>query len=127
MKRSKLAQEIKTNSEQFFKKNPEIAKALRLFDVSYERYKIATEQGYFYTDISTSPSKSAVDTYMGGAEHHKVRLDINAVRGLHLNHYGEGDNAGELLLPHNSKFSVRGTKKEGDTIVVMLEQVRRGK
>lgn len=58
MKRSKLAQKIKTNSEQFFKKNPEIAKALRLFDVSYERYKIATEQGYFYTDTSTSPSKS---------------------------------------------------------------------
>ena len=53
MKRSKLAQKIKTNSEQFFKKNPEIAKALRLFDVSYERYKIATEQGYFYTDRMT--------------------------------------------------------------------------
>ena len=58
MKRSKLAQKIKTNSEQFLKKNPELAKALRLFDVSYERYKIATEQGYFYTDISTSPSKT---------------------------------------------------------------------
>ena len=58
MKRSKLAQKIKTNSEQFLKKNPELAKALRLFDVSYERYKIATEQGYFYTDTSTSPSKT---------------------------------------------------------------------
>lgn len=58
MKRPRLAQKIKANSEQFFKKNPEIAKALRLFDVSYERYKIATEQGYFYTDTSTSPSKT---------------------------------------------------------------------
>ncbi|MDP1706446.1 MAG: hypothetical protein Q8L36_01335 [bacterium] len=58
MKRSKLAQKIKGNSEEFLKKNPEIAKALRLFDVSYERYKIATEQGYFYTDISTSPSQT---------------------------------------------------------------------
>lgn len=58
MKRSKLAQKIKTNSQEFLKKNPEIAKALRLFDVSYERYKMATEQGYFYTDISTSPSKA---------------------------------------------------------------------
>ncbi len=57
MKRAKLAQKIKGNSEEFLKKNPEIAKALRLFDVSYERYKIATEQGYFYTDISTSPSQ----------------------------------------------------------------------
>lgn len=58
MKRSKLAQKIKGNSEEFLKKNPEIAKALRLFDVSYERYKIATEQGYFYTDVSTSPSQT---------------------------------------------------------------------
>jgi hypothetical protein len=58
MKRSKLAQKIKGNSEEFLKKNPEIAKALRLFDVSYERYKIATEQGYFYTGISTSPSQT---------------------------------------------------------------------
>ena len=58
MKRSKLAQKIKGNSEEFLKKNPEIAKALRLFDVSYERYKMATEQGYFYTDISTSPSQT---------------------------------------------------------------------
>lgn len=58
MKRIKLAQKIKGNSEEFLKKNPEIAKALRLFDVSYERYKIATEQGYFYTDISTSPSQA---------------------------------------------------------------------
>ncbi len=57
MKRSKLAQKIRRNSEEFLKKNPEIAKALRLFDVSYERYKTATEQGYFYTDISTSPSQ----------------------------------------------------------------------
>ena len=57
MKRSKIAQKIKGNSEEFLKKNPEIAKALRLFDVSYERYKIATEQGYFYTDVSTSPSQ----------------------------------------------------------------------
>lgn len=58
MKRAKLAQKIKGNSEEFLKKNPEIAKALRLFDVSYERYKIATEQGYFYTDVSTSPSQT---------------------------------------------------------------------
>lgn len=58
MKRSKIAQKIKGNSEEFLKKNPEIAKALRLFDVSYERYKIATEQGYFYTDVSTSPSQT---------------------------------------------------------------------
>lgn len=58
MKRSKLAQKIKGNSEEFLKKNPEIAKALRLFDVSYERYKMATEQGYFYTDIATSPSQT---------------------------------------------------------------------
>jgi hypothetical protein len=58
MKRAKLAQKIKKNSEEFLKKNPEIAKALRLFDVSYERYKIATEQGYFYTDVSTSPSQT---------------------------------------------------------------------
>ena len=58
MKRSKLAQKIKGNSEEFLKKNPEIAKALRLFDVSYEHYKIATEQGYFYTDISTSSSQT---------------------------------------------------------------------
>ena len=58
MKRSKLAQKIKTNSEEFLKKNPELAKALRLLDVSYERYKMATEQGYFYTDVSTSPSKT---------------------------------------------------------------------
>lgn len=57
MKRFKLAQKIKANSEEFLKKNPEIAKALRLFDVSYERYKTATEQEYFYTDISTSPSQ----------------------------------------------------------------------
>lgn len=58
MKRSKLAQKIRGNSEEFLKKNPEIAKALRLFDVSYERYKIATEHGYFYTDISTSPAQT---------------------------------------------------------------------
>lgn len=58
MKRFKLAQKIKGNSEEFLKKNPEIAKAFRLFDVSYERYKIATEQGYFYTDVSTSPSQT---------------------------------------------------------------------
>lgn len=57
MKRSKLAKKLKANSQEFLKKNPEIAKALRLFDVSYERYKMATEQSYFYTDTSTSPAK----------------------------------------------------------------------
>lgn len=55
MKYAKSAQKIKSGSETFLKKNPEIAKALRLFDVAYERYKLATEQqGYFYTDVSTS-------------------------------------------------------------------------
>lgn len=68
MKRSKFAQQIKANSERFFKKNPEIAKALKLFDFSYERYKIATEQGYFYTDISTSPSR--MDGLMRGVNTH---------------------------------------------------------
>ena len=55
MKRAIIAKKIKENSAKFLKKNPDIAKALRLFDLSYERYKLATEQSYFYTDTSTSP------------------------------------------------------------------------
>jgi len=57
MKRAIIAKKIKANSVKFLKKNPDIAKALRLFDLSYERYKLATEQSYFYTDTSTSPMK----------------------------------------------------------------------
>lgn len=45
---------INKNSDLFLKKNPEIAKAMRLFDISNKRYEMATEHEYFYTDVSTN-------------------------------------------------------------------------
>lgn len=62
MKRAKIAQKINTDAKRFLEQNPEIAQALRVFDVSYEQYRSATEQIRVHTESSTNP-KSVLRQY----------------------------------------------------------------
>ena len=56
MKRQKQAQKIGRQVENFLEKNPAIKEAMRVFDISYDRYQKAMESGHnFYTATSTSP------------------------------------------------------------------------
>jgi len=55
MKRAKIAQKIHTDTKRFLEQNPEITKALRLFDISYEQYRSATEQVSVNTENTTNP------------------------------------------------------------------------
>ena len=61
-KRGKESQRISSQTSQFLKKNPEIAKALRIFDMSFERYRMATEVTNFITDASTNPKSGGFST-----------------------------------------------------------------
>ena len=79
---------------------------------------VITWPGY----TSTSPSEATAKGYM---DKHGVSLQISAVEGLDLHHYGSGDSGGEFVLPHNSQFVVKGITKDGDETVVHVEQLRK--
>lgn len=56
MQIQKQAKKIDIQIKDFFKKNPELKEALRVFDISYNQYRKTLEGSYFfYTDISTNP------------------------------------------------------------------------
>lgn len=70
---------------------------------------------------STSPSESAAKGYM---DPDGVLLEVAAIKGLDLTHYGHGDSGGELLLDHNSKVVIESVRREGDYTVVKVRQVK---
>lgn len=53
--RSKTSKQIVAKTTDFLKQKPELAKAMRLFDVSIKQYRIATEATNFSTEISANP------------------------------------------------------------------------
>ncbi len=54
MKRLDRAKKISNRISQLLKRNPEIKKALKIFDISYKHYARATNDVVYYTDTSTS-------------------------------------------------------------------------
>jgi len=59
-KRKRQLEQIERKTSQFLEGNPEIAKALKLFDVSFEQYRMATEATNFSTDASTNPGANGI-------------------------------------------------------------------
>jgi hypothetical protein len=56
MSRKKQAKKIEEQKKVYFKENPKINKALKIFDISYEQYKKTLDgKAHFYNDSSTSP------------------------------------------------------------------------
>jgi hypothetical protein len=53
--RSKISKKIVSQTTQFLTKKPELAKAMRLFDISSKQYQIATEATHFSTEVSANP------------------------------------------------------------------------
>ena len=60
----KKAKKVRSDTEQFLKHNPEIAKALDLFELSYEQYRVATEAA-----VPCSTEASTNSTYNGYGDH----------------------------------------------------------
>lgn len=58
MKRERQKKSIDSQIKSFFKSNPSIKKALKVFGISYDQYLKTLEGGVsFYTDTSTVPPK----------------------------------------------------------------------
>lgn len=57
--RAKISKQIKDRATDFLRSKPELAKAMRIFDISSKQYRIATEVTGFSTETSTNP-KSGV-------------------------------------------------------------------
>ncbi|MFA6315215.1 MAG: hypothetical protein WC648_02505 [Candidatus Paceibacterota bacterium] len=58
--RAKTSKQIKEQGADFLKNKPELAEAMRIFDVSSRQYKIATEATGYSTETSANPKSGVI-------------------------------------------------------------------
>jgi hypothetical protein len=53
--RTKTSKQVVDQTTEFLEKRPELAEAMRLFEVSSKQYRMATEATNFSTEVSANP------------------------------------------------------------------------